>query len=123
MAGIETGVNQITVNSGFVGTQRPRTDSEARVRVVENIKQADTSTAKTERSKKEVDAAIEVLNRELQKIPTSLQFSFDGNSNRLIVQVTNNDTGEVVMKLPGDAVLRIAQNLESLKGVIFDDVF
>ena len=118
MAGIETGVNQITVNS-VVGTQKSRADGEARIRVVENIKEPE----KPLRSDKDVDAAIEILNRELQKIPTSLQFSVDGSSNRLVVQVTNNDTGEVVMKVPGDAVLRVAQNLESLKGVIFDDVF
>ena len=119
MAGIETGVNQVTVNTGVAPTQRPRTDSDARVRVVENIKETKKADLKAE----DISAAIEVLNRELKKIPTSLQFSIDGNSNRLIVQVTNNDTGEVVMKLPGDAILRIAQNLESLKGVLFDDVF
>ncbi|MDC0088702.1 flagellar protein FlaG [Porticoccaceae bacterium] len=119
MAGIETGVNQISVNSDVVGVQKSRTDGEARIRIVENIKDSD----KPELSAKDVDAAIEILNRELQKIPTSLQFSVDGSSKRLVVQVTNNDTGEVVMKLPGDAVLRVAQNLESLKGVIFDDVF
>lgn len=119
MAGIGTGVNQVTVNTGIVPTQRPRNDNEAVVRVVENIKE----TEKAELKANDIAEAIEVLNLELKKIPTSLQFSIDGNSNRLIVQVTNNDTGEVVMKLPGDAVLRIAQNLESLKGVLFDDVF
>ena len=119
MAGIGTGVNQVTVNTGIVPTQRSRNDNEAVVRVVENIKE----TEKAELKANDIAEAIEVLNLELKKIPTSLQFSIDGNSNRLIVQVTNNDTGEVVMKLPGDAVLRIAQNLESLKGVLFDDVF
>ena len=41
----------------------------------------------------------------------------------MVVQVTNEETGEVVRTLPGEAVLQIARNLESLKGVLFDEAF
>jgi len=36
--------------------------------------------------------------------------------------VTDSSTGEVILKFPGDAVLRVAQNIESMKGVLFDEV-
>jgi flagellar protein FlaG len=39
------------------------------------------------------------------------------------VQVTDTQTGEVIRKLPGDAVLAMAKQIESLKGVLFDDMF
>jgi len=46
----------------------------------------------------------------------------DGASKRFVVQVTDSSTGEVILKFPGDAVLRVAQNIESMKGVLFDEV-
>ena len=40
---------------------------------------------------------------------------------RLLKRYKN--TGELIRKLPGDAVLRIARQLESMKGVVFDQKF
>ena len=71
----------------------------------------------------DIKSAVETLNLTMKKIPTSLAFSVDSASNRVVVQVTNEETGEVVRTLPGEAVLQVARNLESLKGVLFDETF
>ena len=71
----------------------------------------------------DIKSAVETLNATMKKIPTSLAFSIDSASSRVVVQVTNKETGEVVRTLPGEAVLQVARNLESLKGILFDDVF
>ena len=71
----------------------------------------------------EVKASIEALNQVMRDAPTSLQFSIDNNSKRFVVQVTDTDTGEIIKSVPGEAILRIAENLESLKGVLFDDLY
>ena len=70
-----------------------------------------------------VQAAVKTLNSAMRKAPTSLEFSVDSASQRFIVNVTNQDTGELLRSLPGDAILKFAQNLESLKGVLFDDTY
>ena len=70
-----------------------------------------------------LDDAIEALNAAVRKVPTSLHFSIDDASNRFVVQVTDTNTGEIIRKVPGDAILRIAKQIESLKGVLFDDKF
>ena len=70
-----------------------------------------------------LDAAIEALNIAVQNVPTNLNFSVDKASKRFVVQVTDTQTGEVIRKLPGDAVLAMAKQIESLKGVLFDDMF
>lgn len=70
-----------------------------------------------------LDAAIEALNSAVQNVPTNLNFSVDKASKRFVVQVTDTQTGEVIRKLPGDAVLAMAKQIESLKGVLFDDMF
>jgi flagellar protein FlaG len=40
-----------------------------------------------------------------------------------MVTVTNKNTGEVVRQVPADAILKVAHNMEALKGVIFDEMF
>ena len=67
-------------------------------------------------------AAIEI-NKALEKIPTTLAFQVDETSNRFVVNVADISTGELIRQIPGDAVLRIARQLESLKGIIFDDKY
>jgi flagellar protein FlaG len=67
--------------------------------------------------------AVVEINKALEKIPTTLAFQVDESSKRFIVNVADISTGEVIRKIPGDAVLRIARQLESLKGIIFDDKY
>lgn len=67
--------------------------------------------------------AVDQINAALQKIPTTLAFQVDEASKRFIVNVSDISTGERIRQIPGDAVLRIARQLESLKGIIFDDKY
>jgi flagellar protein FlaG len=71
----------------------------------------------------DVKEAVKTLNLAMKKAPTSLQFSVDSASHRFVVHVTNKDTGELVRTMPGEAILRVAANLESLKGVLFDELY
>lgn len=70
-----------------------------------------------------LNAAMEKLNAAVRKASTSLNFSRDESSKRFVVQVTDIDTGEIIRNLPGEAVLRMSSQLDSLKGVLFDDLF
>ena len=82
----------------------------------ESISQISDNAAK-------IHEAMEALNAAVKKVPTALHFSRDDSSRRFVVQVTDTNTGEVIRKLPGEAVLRMSQQLDSLKGVLFDEVF
>ena len=83
----------------------------------------DQSVNKLAENAAEIREAVAEINKVVKKVPTSLDFSVDEASKRFIVSVTDTNTGEVIRKLPGDAVLRIAKQLESLKGVVFDQKF
>ena len=56
------------------------------------------------------------------RMPKNLNFRLDQVSNRWMVTVRDESTGKVVREVPGDAVLKVAHNIESLKGVLFDQV-
>ena len=83
----------------------------------------DQSVNKLAENAAEIREAVAEINKAVKKVPTSLDFSVDEASKRFVVSVTDTNTGEVIRKLPGDAVLRIAKQLVSLKGVVFDQKF
>ena len=70
--------------------------------------------------KKKVDAAVIEINQVFQSANTSLAFYVDKSSQRFVVEVKDTNTGESIVKFPGEAALKIAETIESLKGVLFD---
>ncbi|MBM89632.1 MAG: hypothetical protein CMQ41_14775 [Gammaproteobacteria bacterium] len=67
-----------------------------------------------------INDIVDTLNKHLQVSQSDLNFAVDEISNRFMVTVTNQDTGEVVRQVPAEAVLAVAHNIEKLKGLIFD---
>ena len=63
----------------------------------------------------------ESLNSEIKMRSRDLQFSVDEVTNRFLVTVLDQDSGKVVKQIPSDAILKVAHNLEALKGILFDD--
>ena len=63
---------------------------------------------------------MEQINSELTSLQSEIGFSVDFETNKNIVTVTRKDSGEVVRQIPSETVLNIANNIEKLKGVLFD---
>jgi uncharacterized FlaG/YvyC family protein len=51
----------------------------------------------------------------------NLKFSVGETPYRVLVEVVDAESGEVIRKIPSEAILKVANNLEALKGIIFDD--
>ena len=134
--------NEISINVGAQVTPQPSAAHAAKAGNAQNITpvkpepsisaedvgraaaaRKDESMQQINEAIEHLDDAIEALNAAVRKVPTSLHFSIDDASNRFVVQVTDTNTGEIIRKVPGDAILRIAKQIESLKGVLFDDKF
>jgi flagellar protein FlaG len=84
------------------------------------LDQRSRSAATMEGIRERLDAAIQTLNERMAKGPKKLSFSVDEVSNRYLVVVTDQRNGEVIRQVPAEAVLRVAHNIEALKGVLFD---
>mgnify|MGYP000111744570 FL=1 len=130
MSGIESNLKLNTQIAPAASPQRPTPSEPVSVptKSIQDVSR-DVQATKGESAKQlsqnmeDVKAAVKTLNIAMKKAPTSLQFSVDSASHRFVVNVTNKDTGELVRSMPGEAILRIAQNLESLKGVLFDELY
>ena len=84
--------------------------------------QRSASSQQMSRVKARLEEAIKTLNASSDRNPNKLQFSLDSVSNRIMVVVTDEVTGETVRQVPAEALLRIAHNIEAMKGVLFDKV-
>lgn len=51
----------------------------------------------------------------------SLNFSIDEESGRSVVRVLDAETDKVVRQIPTEEAINIAQNIERIKGILFED--
>ncbi len=70
--------------------------------------------------KRNVEAAIAEANARVQQAGQALKFNYDETADYTVVTVQNSTTGEVVRQIPNEAVLRVAHNIEKLKGFLLD---
>ena len=69
---------------------------------------------------KEISAS---LNEDMTIRSKSLKFSVDESTSRVLVKVLDKESGKVIRQIPSEAILKVAHNLEALKGIIFDDKY
>ena len=93
-------------------------------RLVDEIgeKRLNTSAA-LESVRVRLEEIAATLNAEMQFKEKKLNFSVDEISKRILFSVTDKESGEVIRQVPPDAILKVAHNLEALKGVLFDDKY
>jgi len=68
-----------------------------------------------------IKEAIEVLNETLASKDRSIRFRVDETTDRSIITVVDEKTGEVVRQLPSEEMLQVAHNIESLKGILIKE--
>ena len=64
--------------------------------------------------------AIEKLNDQVERNGRGLNFSVDDRLNRPIITVRSTATGEVVRTIPNEVVIKVAHNIEDIKGLLMD---
>ena len=69
---------------------------------------------------KKIEEIVNRMNQEMQSQKRGLNFSFDKTINTHVVTVTSVNSGEVIRQIPTEVVVRVAHNIEKLKGVLFD---
>jgi len=72
-------------------------------------------------SRRAIEAAVEEANRALATTSLSVRFSIEGETNRIIVRLTDQGTGEVVRQFPTEEQLGIQARLRELMGVLFNE--
>ena len=129
MASVEIGKNIPVVTAPPVASNR----AAANQSVLPSIRQAaeqfaDAKSATVRQitdSAEKVHKALDAINDKLHQSSTSLAFSVDSDSQRMVIRVTDQESGEVLFTFPGEAALKVAaqinKQLDSMKGILFDN--
>lgn len=68
----------------------------------------------------EVRKAVESLGSAAEIIDRNFKLKFDEDTDRLIIQVINRETKEVIRQFPEEEVLNITKRLREYIGLVFD---
>ena len=69
---------------------------------------------------KEISAS---LNAEMGIRSKNLKFSIDEGTNRMLVVVSDKESGKIIKQIPSEAVIKASHSLEALKGLLYDDKY
>ena len=72
-------------------------------------------------NEKEMQTAVENLNKVIATSLQSIQFSMDDESGKLVVKVLDTETKQVLRQIPNPEVLAISKNLARLQGLFISD--
>lgn len=76
--------------------------------------------AEAEAQRRELKEAIERMNQQAIKDKRKLSFAMDDVTDQMVITVRHTESGEVIRQIPSEAVLRVAHNMEQLKGLLHD---
>lgn len=76
--------------------------------------------ADPQEARRTLQEAMEHLNQQMRRNSRDLSFSVDEISDKVVVTVKNRE-GEVVRQIPNEVALRVAHNLENIKGLMKDE--
>lgn len=78
-------------------------------------------TIDPEEKRRALQDAVAEMNRQMESQNRNLAFHIDDVAKRTVITVRHKTTGEVVRQIPDEAVLRVAHNIEAMKGLMHDD--
>lgn len=79
--------------------------------------QTDNNTKTTDRE--QVLTAIADMQDYAQSAQRNLNFKLDDDTQRMIVTVTEASTGKVIRQMPSEEALRLSENLDEIRSVLF----
>ena len=71
---------------------------------------------------RQLDEALAQLNEQMKRSGRDLNFSRDPAADRTVITVRSSQTGEVIRQIPDATLLRVAHNIEKVKGLLMDQV-
>ena len=99
----------------------PPVDMQVRQQAPVAVKPAVEKRSDPEEVRRSLQEATELLNQQMRRNSRDLSFRVDDVANKIVVTVKNRESGEVVRQIPSEVALRVANNLENMKGLFKDE--
>lgn len=102
----------------------PRPASTARADGGGESRKPEAITAQPENTgvlaRESLDSAVASISSFVQNVQRNLAFSIDESSGQVVVKVTDRDSGDVIRQLPSEEALRLSEQLETLRSLMFE---
>ena len=99
----------------------PKTKAQPSEEKFEKKLDSEKSEEQKSLSEKTVSDVADALNSVSKAIDRNLQFSVDKETGRIVIKVTDGDTGELVRMIPPEGISKMRQSFGSLVGLLFND--
>jgi|688.fasta_scaffold10458_2 flagellar protein FlaG len=94
-------------------------DVQLRPQAPAQAKPAEENKPDPQEARRILQEATEHLNKQMQRNSRALSFSVDDIARKVVITVKNLE-GEVVRQIPSEVALRVAHNLDEIKGLLQD---
>ena len=68
----------------------------------------------------QLQAAVSDIQDFVQSVRRDINFALDEDSGRMIINVTEASSGDVIRQIPSEEALRLAENLTEIRSVLFE---
>jgi len=68
----------------------------------------------------ELQAAVSDIQNFVQAVRRDINFNLDDESGRMVINVTEATSGDVIRQIPSEEALRLAENLSEIRSVLFE---
>lgn len=69
--------------------------------------------------REEVEDAVASIQEFVQSVRRSINFSVEDGSGRVVVKVTDAESGNVIRQIPSEEALKLAENLSEVRSLLF----
>ncbi len=87
-------------------------------------KKTSESQETTEKENKKVREIVDKLNKELETIDTSIEFKIHESSgiglNKVSIKVVEKESDKVIVEIPSEEAIEMAEKMEEITGMLFD---
>lgn len=110
--------NPIMPQDTFAG-QKLENGKDEMPRLIVDQKENVTS-AREEVPREEVEQAAEKMNRLMGLFNKKLKFDIHENSNRIVVKVIDQDSGEILSEIPPEKIIEMIDSVQKSIGLLID---
>lgn len=100
-------------------TPATRTNEAGTAAARQPMAETQKNESRTEPEREQVLAAVEEMQEFVAAARHNIQFQLDEDSGRMLVKVTERDSGEVIRQIPSEEAVRLAENLSQIRSLLF----
>lgn len=84
-------------------------------------KKDNTTSAREEVPREEVERTLEKLNRLMGLIDKRMEFKIHDKTNRVVVKIINQENGEILSEIPPEKTLDLLSSIQNIVGLLIDE--